>query len=63
MATVIKNYSLKTGIWKTIKNGIIVLAPSILAFAANLPDDVKVQYAMPLGFVLYFVKNLLENKN
>jgi hypothetical protein len=55
-------YSLKTGIWKTLKNGLIVLGPSIIAFVAALPADVQIKYAAPLGFLLYFIKNYIENR-
>jgi hypothetical protein len=55
-------YSVKTGIWKSIKNWVIVLAPSILAFLANLPEEWKLAYAPLLGMVTYFLKNWYENK-
>jgi hypothetical protein len=55
-------YSFKTGIWKTVKNGLILLAPSIVAFLANLPADIQVEYAMPIGLALYFIKNYIENR-
>jgi len=57
------SYSLKTGIWKTLLNGVIVLAPSIISFIAQLPEEVTVKYTIPIGFLLYFLKNLIKNKN
>ena len=56
------NYSVILGVWKTIKNGLIVLAPSIIAFIAELPPEISAQYTIPLGFVLYFLKNLIQVK-
>jgi len=56
------SYSFWTGLWKTIKNGLIVLAPSIVAFITNLPADIQTVYAMPIGFILYFIKNYIQNR-
>jgi|WetSurMetagenome_2_1015567.scaffolds.fasta_scaffold483420_2 hypothetical protein len=55
-------YSIRTGLWKTFKNCLIVLGPSIVAFVAALPPEYQTQYAPILGIVLYFVKNYAENK-
>jgi len=56
-------YSFWLGVWKSLKNGIIVLAPSIIAFLSNLPPEIAATYAMPIGFVLYFLKNYIQNRN
>jgi len=55
-------YSLKIGILKTIKNGAIILAPAVVAFLLALPEDVQIKYAMPIGLLLYFIKNWIENR-
>lgn len=56
------DYSFKIGIWKSVKNTLIVLAPALISFIANLPDEVTVKYAMPLGLICYFLKNLVQVK-
>jgi hypothetical protein len=53
-----KDYSLKIGLWKTIKNVFIVFAPAILAFLANVP----VAYTPIASLIVYFIKNFIENK-
>ena len=53
-----KNYSLKIGLWKTIKNGLVLFVPAILAFLANVPA----QYVPLAGLLVYFIKNFIENK-
>jgi len=58
MLTMANKYSLKTGLWKTIKNGLIMFVPAILAFLANVP----VQYVPVASLIVYFIKNYLENK-
>jgi len=60
-------YNLSVGIWKSIKNWLVTVAPAIVAgwtaFVNNLPQDQQV-YAMALaGFVGYLVKNWFENKD
>ena len=60
-------YSVSTGLWKTLKNGLIVLGPAIaagaLAFIGALPEDIAYRYSVPLGFAMYFIKNYIENRN
>jgi hypothetical protein len=56
------DYSIKLGLWKTIKNTLVVLSPAIISFLAQLPDEVTVKYAMPIGFIVYFVKNYIQVK-
>lgn len=57
------SYSFKTGVWKTFKNGVIMLGPALLAFLANLPLDVQTKYAPLIGLIAYFIKNWYENKD
>jgi len=56
-------YSLLTGIWKTVRNGVIFFGPSIVAFVLALPEDVQLTYAPILGAVIYFVNNLRKHYN
>jgi len=60
------DYSVKIGIWKSLKNGLIVLGPAIAAavleFINVLPPEISLKYALPLGFVTYFIKNLITVK-
>ena len=53
-----KDYSLKIGLWKTIKNGLVLFVPAMLAFLANVPA----QYVPVAGLLVYFIKNFIENK-
>ena len=59
-------YSLKLGIWKSIKNGLIVMLPALgagwLAFTQNVPAEYNVYITLAGGFFAYFVKNFIENK-
>ena len=59
-------YSFWTGVWKAIKNGVIVLGPAgaaaILEFFRLLPPDISTKYALWVGFITYFIKNYLENR-
>lgn len=56
------DYSVVLGIWKTIKNGLVVLAPSILAFIGALPPEIQVEHTIVLGFIIYFIKNFIQVK-
>jgi len=49
-------YSWKIGIWKAIKNNLIVFIPAILAFLANVPA----KYAPIASVIVYFLKNYVE---
>ena len=51
-------YSFFIGLWKTIKNSAFLLIPFVLALLAGVP----VEYAWATGPVVYFLKNLYENK-
>ena len=55
----IKNeYSFWIGAWKTIKNGLIFLLPSLVAFQTDVPQ----QYAVILSSLIYLIKNYISNK-
>ena len=51
-------YSFWIGIWKTIKNSAYLLIPFLIAVLAG----VQVEYAWITGPIMYFLKNLYENK-
>ncbi|MBE3092817.1 MAG: hypothetical protein IMZ51_04065 [Chloroflexi bacterium] len=60
-------YSIKTGIWKTIKNVAIVIGiPTLVLFLDSWTEIIPIEwhkFALPIiGLVSYFVKNYLENK-
>ena len=51
-------YNIKTGLWKSLKNNLIIFVPAFLAFLASVP----IEYAPIAGFIAYFIKNYIENK-
>jgi len=51
-------YSFGIGLWKSLKNVLIVFAPALLAFLANVP----LEYVPIASFIAYFIKNYIENK-
>jgi len=53
----INNYDWIVGLKKTFKNVIIMFAPALLAFLANVP----VEYTPIASFLVYMLKNYLEN--
>lgn len=61
-------YSLKTGLWKSLKNTAIVIGVPALIFLLDnwtqwIPGEYT-KFALPIfGFLSYFVKNYIENKN
>ena len=59
-------YSVKTGLWKSVKNTVIVLVPAFLAggaaFATNVPANYQPVVAAIGGFVVYFIKNFIQNR-
>ena len=63
-----KKYSFKTGLLKTLKNTLVVVGvPALVLFVDNwtqiIPEEWNL-YAVPImGFVAYFVKNYIQNKN
>ena len=52
------NYSLWIGIWKTIKNSLVLLGPFLLAVLAGVPQE----YAIVTGPIAYLIKNWIENR-
>lgn len=56
-------YSILEGLFKTVKNTVILFGPSIVAFLTALPEEYRIMYAPILGVVLYFLKNYIENKD
>ena len=61
-------YSIKTGLWKSIKNtAIIVDIPALILFVDNwtqiIPNEWNVYAAPIMGFISYFVKNYIQNRN
>lgn len=60
-------YSLKLGLWKTLKNtAIIVGIPALILFLDSwtqiIPSEWTVYAAPIMGFLSYFVKNYIENR-
>lgn len=61
-------YSLKIGAWKSLKNlAIVVGIPALILFIDNwtsiIPEEWTAIAAPIMGFVSYFVKNYIENKD
>lgn len=60
-------YSSKTGLWKALKNVVIVLTPAAAAgyaaFVANVPAEYQGAIAAIASFVVYFVKNWYVNRD
>jgi len=54
----VDKYSFKTGLMKTLKNGLVMFVPAILAFLANVPA----KYTPVAGLAVYLIKNYIENK-
>ena len=57
MAEKIK-YSFLVGIWKSLKNVLIVLAPAFIAFLMNVP----LEYTPVASLLIYLLKNYVENR-
>ena len=59
-------YNIVTGVWKTIKNSLLLFWPSIitgvLAFMQALPPEFQAEHAILIGLVTYFIKNYKENR-
>lgn len=53
-----KQYSFWMGIWKTVKNSAYLLIPFLIAVLSGVP----IEYAWIAGPVIYFFKNLYENR-
>jgi hypothetical protein len=60
------DYSFGLGLWKSLKNSLIVLIPALsagwLAFAANLPSEYQLFVPFIGGFLAYLVKNYIQVK-
>ena len=60
------DYSFWTGLWKTIKNWVVISVPAFtagwVAFVSELPADQQIYFTALAGFVSYFLKNLVEVK-
>ncbi len=60
-------YSPITGLWKSLKNTIIILGPAIAAgwaaFSVNAPPEYQGVISAMGGFVAYFAKNWFQNKD
>jgi len=62
-----KVYKIGTGIWKSIKNTLIVWGiPTLVLFIDNWTEIIPVDYQKALipviGLIAYFVKNYIQNK-
>lgn len=60
-------YSIKIGIFKSIKNVAIVMGiPMVVLFIDNWTEVIPIEwhkYALPvIGLLAYFVKNYIQNK-
>jgi len=53
-----KGYSFWIGLLKTAKNSAYLLIPFVIALLAGVPET----YAWIAGPIVYFLKNLYENK-
>ena len=53
-----KAYSFWIGCKKTLKNAVIFLLPSLVAYQTSVPQE----YAGILSVVIYLIKNYVENK-
>ncbi|MCH7568406.1 MAG: hypothetical protein IIA87_03210 [Nanoarchaeota archaeon] len=51
-------YKFSVGLKKTFKNFLYLWSPAILAFLAKVP----IEYGAIAGFVIYFIKNYIQNK-
>ena len=55
-------YSIKTGLWKTFKNVVIVMFPTIVSLLGGWQATAESTYInIALGAVLYFIKNAYYN--
>jgi len=51
-------YNMWIGLWKTVKNSIVLLVPFLLAVLVTVPAE----YAWIAGPIVYMLKNLYETK-
>ena len=58
------SYSFITGLWKSVKNTLVVLAPALgagyVAFINNVPPEYETPIMLAVGFIAYFFKNLIS---
>jgi len=52
------NYSILTGLWKTVKNSAYLLIPFLIALLVGIPEE----YAWIAGPIIYMLKNYIENR-
>lgn len=62
-----QEYKVGIGIWKTIKNVVIVWGiPAVLLLADNytewIPNEYEVAAAPIIGAIAYFIKNYIQNR-
>jgi hypothetical protein len=55
---VTKQYSFWIATQKVLKNGLIFLVPSLIAYQTKAPENI----GMIISVVVYYIKNYLENK-
>ena len=63
-----QQYSVKIGLGKSVKNVLITfVAPAVLyllnGYTQWMPAETATMLAPVIGFVSYFIKNWLKNKN
>lgn len=51
-------YSFLIGLWKSLKNNLVIWVPAILAFLAGVPKE----YVPIASFLAYLVKNYIQNR-
>jgi hypothetical protein len=60
------DYSFGLGLWKSLKNSLVVFVPAALAgwaaFATNVPVEYQSIVAFIGGFIAYLVKNYIQVK-
>lgn len=57
MKHVKENYSVLTGVWKTVKNNLIIWAPALIAMLCNVPP----KYSPIASVLVYFIRNFIKN--
>ena len=50
-------YSFLTGVWKTVKNNLIIWGPAVIALLLNVPP----KYTPIASVVVYFLRNLIKH--
>ena len=61
------DYSFGLGLWKSLKNTVVVFLPAIaagwLAFSNNVPTEYAGLVAFISGFLVYMLKNYIQVKS